>query len=205
MAASSQIPDPQRPKKGPRQGLVAFFVVSVVVGMLGLSYAAVPLYRAFCAATGFAGTTQVRRVAPKQQGKRFVVVHLDANVMSGLALDFAPEIPQVEVRTGQTATVFFKVTNKSDHEIAARAVYNVAPGQVGAYFDKITCFCFSEQHFGPHQTVELPVVFFLDPALEKDETMNNINEVSLSYTFYKGSDPQVTAAQTAAGPSARGL
>jgi cytochrome c oxidase assembly protein subunit 11 len=173
--------------------------------MLGMSFAAVPLYRAFCAATGFAGTTQVRHVASRVEGKRFITVHLDANVAPGLGLDFAPEVTQVTVRTGQTATVFFKVTNRSDHETAARAVYNVSPGQTGAYFDKLACFCFSEQHFGPHQTVEMPVVFFLDPALEKDNTMNDINEVTLSYTFYRASDPQVTAAQAAASAASPGL
>lgn len=201
MSAAPQTPMPRRPKS-PRQGPVAFSVFAVVVGMLGMSFAAVPLYRAFCAATGFAGTTQVRRIAPKEEGKRVLTAHLDANVAAGLALDFAPEVLGVSVRTGQTATVFFKVTNRSDNEVAARAVYNVAPGQVGAYFDKIACFCFSEQHFAPHQTVEMPVVFFLDPALEKDETMNDINEVSLSYTFYGVRDPRVTTAQ-AVSPSPR--
>jgi hypothetical protein len=100
-------PMPRRPKS-PRQGLVAFSVFAVVVGMLGMSFAAVPLYRAFCAATGFAGTTQVRRVAPKEEGKRVLTVHLDANVAPGLALDFAPEVLGVSVRTGQTATVFLQ-------------------------------------------------------------------------------------------------
>lgn len=195
MVASQQRPDLRR-AKGLRQGLVAFVVLAVAIGMLGMSFAAIPLYRAFCSATGFAGTTQVRRAAPKEEGKRIITVHLDANVTPGLALAFAPEVPQVSVRTGQTATVFFKVTNRSDHELAARAVYNVTPGQTGAYFDKIACFCFSEQHFGPHQTVEMPVVFFLDPALEKDETMSGIEEVSLSYTFYAAQDARpVTAAQ----------
>ncbi len=183
MTAPEQHPNPRRAKSA-RQGLVAFAVLAAAIGMLGMSFAAIPLYRAFCAATGFAGTTQVRRVAPKEEGKRIITVHLDANVTPGLALTFAPEMPEVSVRTGQTATVFFKVTNLSDHEQAARAVYNVTPGQTGAYFDKIACFCFSEQHFAPHQTVEMPVVFFLDPALEKDETMSGIDEVSLSYTFY---------------------
>lgn len=195
MAVPEQQSHPRR-AKSMRQGLVAFSVLAAAIGMLGMSFAAIPLYRAFCSATGFAGTTQVRRVAPKEEGKRIITVHLDANVASGLALAFAPEVPEVSVRTGQTATVFFKVTNLSDHEQAARAVYNVTPGQTGAYFDKIACFCFSEQHFGPHQTVEMPVVFFLDPALEKDETMSGIDEVSLSYTFYPSRDARpVTAAQ----------
>ncbi len=195
MAAPEQHSYPRR-AKGPRQGLVAFAVVGLVIGMLGMSFAAIPLYRAFCSATGFAGTTQVRRAAPAQEGKRVIMVHLDANVAPGLALAFVPEVSEVSVRTGQTATVFFKVTNLSDHEQGARAVYNVTPGQTGAYFDKIACFCFSEQHFGPHQTVEMPVVFFLDLALEKDETMSGIDEVSLSYTFYPSRDARpVTAAQ----------
>jgi cytochrome c oxidase assembly protein subunit 11 len=187
------------PRRAPRtrQGLVAVSVVAAAVGMLGMSFAAIPLYRAFCSATGFAGTTQVRRAAPKEEGQRSIVVHLDANVAPGLALAFAPEVAEVSVRTGQTATVFFKVTNLSDRTQAARAVYNVTPGQTGAYFDKIACFCFSEQHFAPHQTVEMPVVFFLDPALEQDETMRGIDEVSLSYTFYPAHDARpVTAAQT---------
>ena len=198
MAAPEQRPYPRR-AKGPRQGLVAFSVVIVAAGMLGMSFAAIPLYRAFCAATGFAGTTQVRRVAPKEEGKRIITVHLDANVAPGLALAFAPEVLEVSVRTGQTATVFFKVTNLTDHEQAARAVYNVTPGQTGAYFDKLACFCFSEQHFGPHQTVEMPVVFFLDPALERDETMSGIDEVSLSYTFYRAQDARPETAAQANG------
>jgi cytochrome c oxidase assembly protein subunit 11 len=192
MVLPSQDPSPRR-ARGARQGFVAFTVLAAAIGMLGMSFAAVPLYKAFCAATGFAGTTQVRRVAPKFEGKRIMIVHLDANVGPGLALTFVPEVRQVRVRTGQTATVFYKVTNLTDHEIAARAVYNVSPGQTGAYFDKLACFCFTEQHFGPHQTAEMPVVFFLDPALEKDDTMSGIDEVTLSYTFYPAHDGQPLA------------
>ncbi|MEJ0051489.1 MAG: cytochrome c oxidase assembly protein [Methylovirgula sp.] len=199
MALPSQDPSPRR-ARGARQGFVAFTVFAVAIGMLGMSFAAVPLYRAFCAATGFAGTTQVRHVAPTAEGKRIMTVHFDANVGRGLALSFAPEILQVSVRTGQTATVFYKVTNLTDHEIAARAVYNVSPGQTGAYFDKLACFCFTEQHFGPHQTAEMPVVFFLDPALEKDDTMSGIDEVTLSYTFYPAHDGQPLAQATGIAP-----
>ena len=198
MSQAPQNPSPRRAKSS-RQGLVAFTVIFAAIGMLGMSYAAIPLYRAFCAATGFAGTTQVRRVAPKEEGKRFITVHLDANVGAGLALDFAPEVQQVTVRTGQTATVFFKVTNTADHVQVARAVYNVTPGQTGAYFDKLACFCFNAQRFAPHQTVEMPVVFFLDPALEKDETMKDINEISLSYTFYPAADALPVNAAAAGG------
>jgi cytochrome c oxidase assembly protein subunit 11 len=152
--------------------------------MLGLSFAAVPLYRVFCARTGFAGTTQVAKAAPGVEGTRRLIVRFDANVASGLNWRFAPETSQIKLLTGKTATVFFKATNLSGEETAARAVYNVSPGQSGAYFDKLACFCFTEQHLGPHQTAEMPVVFFLDPALEHDETMDGVEEITLSYTFY---------------------
>lgn len=190
----------QSPGVGPaprrRRKWVAAAVLLISAGMLGLSFAAVPLYRIFCAKTGFAGTTQVAKVAPTVRGKRTIVVRFDTNVAPGLGWRFVPETPQVKLLTGATATVFFKVTNLSDQETAAQAGYNVSPGQTGAYFDKISCFCFSEQHLGPHETMEMPVVFFLDPALEQDKTMNGIDEVTLSYTFYpEPSHAPVTAAR----------
>jgi cytochrome c oxidase assembly protein subunit 11 len=183
-----------------RRTWIAAGVLLVTGAMLGLSFAAVPLYRIFCARTGFAGTTQLAKAAPAVMGKRSIIVRFDTNVGPGLDWSFVPETPQVKLLTGQTATVFFKVTNKSDHEIAARAVYNVSPGQTGAYFDKIACFCFSEQHLGAHASMEMPVVFFLDPALERDETMNGVDEITLSYTFY----PAAIAPVTAAGESGSG-
>jgi cytochrome c oxidase assembly protein subunit 11 len=184
-----------------RRAWIAAGVVLTTTTMLGLSFAAVPLYRAFCARTGFAGTTQVARVAPNVKGKRSLVVHFDTNVAPGLELSFVPETQQLKLLTGKTATVFFKVTNLSDHEIAARAVYNVSPGQTGAYFDKIACFCFTEQHFGAHASIEMPVVFFLDPALEQDETMDGIEEITLSYTFYAapGAAPLAAAGESGSG------
>ncbi len=189
------MPDP----RSSRHGWVAAGVVVATLSMLGLSFAAVPLYKVFCARTGFAGTTQVARAAPSVKGSRMIIVRLDANVAPGLNWRFAPEIPQIKVRTGQTATVFFRVTNMANEETAGRAVYNVSPGQTGAYFDKLACFCFTEQHLGAHQTMEMPVVFFLDPALERDETMDGIDEITLSYTFY--SRP-VAAPLTASGDTA---
>jgi cytochrome c oxidase assembly protein subunit 11 len=184
------------PNKDWRSKWVAGAVLLTAVAMLGLSFAAVPLYKLFCARTGYAGTTQVAKVAPTIRGNRTIIVRFDTNVAPGLTWKFLPEVPQVKLLTGATATVFFKVTNLSDRETAARAGYNVAPGQTGAYFNKISCFCFKEQYLGPHETMEMPVVFFLDPALEQDETMNRIDEITLSYTFYP--EPlgnPVTAAQ----------
>lgn len=185
-----QEPASQEPKtetKKTRQGLIAGAAGVTALAMLGMSFAAVPLYRLFCARTGFAGTPQIAHVAPTLRGKRTLVVRFDTNVGSGLAWDFAPETPQVTLRTGETATVFFKVRNRTDKEVAAQAMFNVSPDIVGAYFDKISCFCFSTQHLGPHETADLPVVFFLDPALEQDKTMDGVDTLTLSYTFYPAS------------------
>ena len=154
------------------------------VAMVGAAYAAVPLYYAFCRATGFAGTTQVALHDSATKGQRTLNVRFDANVAPGLDWTFEPEIDSIELRSGVTKTVYFKVHNRSDRETASTAVYNVTPEISGAYFDKISCFCFSEQHLGPHETAELPVVFFLDPALEKDKDMNAVESITLSYTLF---------------------
>lgn len=157
--------------------------------MLILSFAAVPLYRLYCASTGYGGTPQVAKLAPESQGLRDISVRFDANVAPGLAWTFAPEIPEIKLRTGKTATIYYKITNMSDHATVARAVFNVSPESAGAYFDKIACFCFSDQKLGPRETLELPVVFFLDPALEKDETMAGVQAITLSYTLFAAKPP----------------
>ena len=169
-----------------RRHIAPVAATAVVVGMLGLVAVSLPLYRAFCQMTGYEGTPRIGAQALGiTKGKRLMQVRFDANVAGGLPWRFEPEQPQIEVRTGQTATVFYKVTNDSDETVTARAVYNVGPPSIGAYFDKVACFCFSDQTLKPHQTLDMPVVFFLDPALEKDETMNGVGEVVLSYTFYR--------------------
>jgi cytochrome c oxidase assembly protein subunit 11 len=151
--------------------------------MLGMSFAAVPFYKAFCAATGYGGTPRVAEAAPATRGQRTLTVRFDANVGGGIDWDFQPEISSMRLRTGDTATVFYKATNHSKHPVTGIATYNVAPDQVGAYFNKISCFCFTEQTLQAGETLELPVVFFLDPALEKEESMNAVQSLTLSYTF----------------------
>lgn len=176
---------------GGRQRLTALAVVATFVAMIGLTYASVPLYRAFCAATGFAGTTQVAKAGPAQKGVRTLTVRFDGNVGPGLPWTFTPETPEITLRTGQTATVYYKVRNDAGRAITARAEYNVTPDVVGGYFDKISCFCFSEQTVGPAETVEMPVVFFLDPALERDKSLAAVDSVTLSYTFFPVRDRAV--------------
>jgi len=152
--------------------------------MLGAAFAAVPLYRLFCSATGYGGTTQTATQAPMAHGTRKFAVRFDANVAPGLNWRFAPETPQVMLTAGETATVFFRVTNLSGESVAAQARFNVSPDQAGAWFDKISCFCFSEQKLVAHETVEMPVVFFLDPKLEQDRSMDAVDALTLSYTFF---------------------
>ncbi len=180
----SHRPNSAKPPMLQSKSLVALCAGGASLAMLGLSFAAVPIYRAFCAATGYGGTTQVAKVAPSVKGHRELTVRFDANVAPGLAWKFTPETPEVSLLTGQTATIFYKVTNVSDKASAARAAYNVSPESAGGYFDKISCFCFEEQKLGPRETAELPVVFFLDPALEQDETMAGVQSITLSYTFF---------------------
>jgi cytochrome c oxidase assembly protein subunit 11 len=185
--------------KDRRRKWIAAATAATVLVMLGLSFAAVPLYRLFCATTGYGGTPQVAETAPIMRGKRQMIVRFDANVGNGLAWSFSPETPQITVTTGETATAFFKVTNLTDHELAAQAMFNVAPDAAGAYFDKISCFCFSEQRLGPHETAGMPVVFFLDPKLETDATMDGVESVTLSYTFYPSKTAAPVVAKTREG------
>lgn len=175
-----------RDARNRRSAVVLFGVCAL---MLGVSFAAVPLYRLFCQATGYGGTPQVAEKGADRRGARDMVVMFDGNVAPGLPWTFRPEQRQVTVRTGQTATVFFKVTNRSDKPVTAMAGYNVSPDQVGVYFNKIACFCFNEQTLAAGETAEWPVVFFLDPALERDEVMRKVDAVTLSYTFYPVKTP----------------
>jgi cytochrome c oxidase assembly protein subunit 11 len=167
-----------------RNLVVAGIVAGVVLAMVGASFAAVPFYFAFCRATGFGGTTQVALRASGERGQRMLKVRFVANVAPGLDWDFEPETESVEVRTGATTTVFFRFHNRADHDEVSRAVYNVQPEASGVWFDKVNCFCFTEQTMKAHETAELPVVFFLDPKLEADRDMDDVREITLSYTLF---------------------
>lgn len=178
--------------------MVAGIVAGVAVAMVGLAYASVPLYQMFCRATGYGGTTQVAAAAPTLRGARTMNVSFDANVAPGLPWKFSPEVASVNLRNGETSTVFFHVKNTSDKTWAGTAAYNVSPDQAGAWFTKISCFCFEEQKLGPGESAEWPVVFYLDPALEKDATMAGVASVTLSYTFFASKTQPAASAD--AGP-----
>ena len=180
-----------------RDAVVASICGFVVVLMVGASYAAVPFYNWFCRATGFNGTTQVATSAPSDAPlERKITVRFDANVAPGLPWKFQPEQNEIEVRIGEVVTVFYTVTNQAARTTAALAAYNVAPLTVGAYFQKINCFCFTEQTMGPGEKREMPVVFYVDLQLAKDSENDGLNSITLSYTFYpvRDSAPKPVAA-----------
>jgi cytochrome c oxidase assembly protein subunit 11 len=180
-----------------RDAVVASICGFIVVLMVGASYAAVPFYNWFCRATGFNGTTQVATSAPSDAPlERKITVRFDANVAPGLPWKFQSEQNEIEVRIGEVVTVFYTVTNQAARTTAALAAYNVAPLTVGAYFQKINCFCFTEQTMGPGEKREMPVVFYVDPQLAKDSENDGLNSITLSYTFYpvRDSAPKPVAA-----------
>ena len=173
-----------------RDATVAAICGLVVVLMMGASYAAVPFYNWFCRATGFNGTTQVATSTPSGAPlSRKVAVRFDSNVVSGLPWKFAPEQTEIEVKIGEVATVFYTVTNQSARTTTGQAAYNVTPLTVGAYFQKINCFCFTEQTMAPGEKREMPVVFYVDPSIVDDSGNDGLNTITLSYTFYPVRDP----------------
>lgn len=176
-----------------RDVLVAAACGAVVALMVGASFAAVPFYNWFCRTTGFAGTTQVAEKAPDHTLARTLTIRFDSNVAPGLPWTFRPEQNEINVRIGEVATVYYKVTNQSARETAAQASYNVAPPTVGAYFTKINCFCFTQQSLKPGETREMAVVFYVDPSIVKDRDQKKLNTIILSYTFFKLPDPRPVA------------
>jgi cytochrome c oxidase assembly protein subunit 11 len=178
-----------------RDALVAAICGLVVVLMVGAAYAAVPFYNWFCRATGFNGTTQVAKSAPV--GKplaRTVAVRFDSNVAGGLPWKFEPEQTEIQVHIGEVTTVYYTVTNQSARTTTGQAAYNVAPLTVGAYFEKINCFCFTEQTFAPGEKREMAVVFYVDPSIVEDHENDSLNTITLSYTFYPVRDEKPVAA-----------
>ena len=173
---------------------------AIAAVMLGLSFAAVPAYRLFCRATGFAGTPLVAREAPTRSLGQMIVVRFDANVAPGLAWSFAPETPFTHLRLGETRTVEFHVTNDSDRPATAVAAFNVQPDLAGQYFNKLSCFCFNETALKPHESKDLPVVFFVDPALAKDKDISSLSSITLSYTFFASKTGKSQASLAPATP-----
>jgi len=182
--------DPRKTKpRMNRDILVASICGFVVALMVGASYAAVPFYDWFCRATGFNGTTQVATSAPATSLERKIAVRFDANVSGGLPWKFEPEQNEITVKVGEVVTVYYTVTNQSARATSGLAAYNVAPLTAGVFFQKINCFCFTEQTFKPGEKREMAVVFYVDPTIAADADQAGLNTITLSYTFYPAKDP----------------
>jgi len=181
-----------------QHGIVALSLVALVAGMVGLSFASVPLYRLYCQVTGYGGVPQRADRAPGQVLDRTIRIRFDGNVDGALPWTFAPVQQTMDVKIGETALAFFKASNNSSTPVSGRAVFNVAPELGGRYFTKIECFCFKQQTLAPGQTVEMPVTFFIDPKIVEDDDTKSISEITLSYTFYRSDEGSRPAAATAA-------
>ena len=174
---SSGTPDNRRNR---RVGLIS---LAVVAGMVGLAYASVPLYQLFCQITGYGGTTQVATDSPKGVIDRIMTVRFDASVANDLNWTVKPAAAVTD-NVGGVDTVNYIATNNSDKPVTGQAIFNVTPSAAGVYFNKIECFCFTEQTLQPGETVEMPIVFFVDPELDDNRELDTIREITLSYTFY---------------------
>jgi cytochrome c oxidase assembly protein subunit 11 len=173
-----------RRRRSTRDAVVAFACGGFVAVMVGVSFAAVPLYAWFCRTTGFGGTTQVAKTAPDQVSGRVITVRFDSNVAPGLPWSFEPERRTIDVRLGEVVTVYYAVRNESARATTGQAGYNVTPPTVGAYFEKINCFCFTQQTLQPGEKRDMAVVFYVDAKLAQDAEQNAVNNITLSYTFF---------------------
>ena len=184
--------DPKR-----RDSILALSLVGLVAGMVGLSFASVPLYRVFCQVTGYGGIPQRAERAPGEVLDSTVTIRFDGNVDRSLPWKFAPKQQTMDVKIGETALAFFKATNNSSVPVSGRAIFNVSPELAGRYFTKIECFCFKQQTLAAGQTVDMPVTFFVDPKFVEDEDTKDISEITLSYTFYPSGEVNPPAAAAA--------
>lgn len=199
-------PSSHRPHSAARHRdlMVAGACGAVVALMIGLSYAAVPLYDWFCRVTGFGGTTQVASGPPGQVLDRKITVRFDANVSGGLPWSFAPERTSIEVRLGEVVTMDYYIVNRAAYETTGIASYNVTPLNMGAHFRKINCFCFTDQTLKPGERRPVTVVFYVDPELATDPDGRDVNTITLSYSFYAKRDSQRSSPQgTSDGESGR--
>ena len=173
---------------------VAAIAGSLAVGMMGLAYASVPLYSMFCKATGYGGTTQRSDAAPDAVSDKFITIRFDANIAGSLGWNFHPVQPVMKVRVGEENMAHYSVANVTDKVLTGSATFNVTPAEAGAYFNKIQCFCFTEQTLKPGESTDLPVDFFVDPAILDDPDSKSISEITLSYTFFPVDKPDAVSA-----------
>jgi cytochrome c oxidase assembly protein subunit 11 len=182
-------PRSDSPQASRRNARTALLLSCVFAGMVGLSFAAVPLYQLFCQVTGFGGTTQVAEVAPDAV-EQTMKVRFNADRSPDLPWAFQPKQVEVEVKVGARAMAYYTAENLSDRPVSGTATFNVTPLKAGKYFSKIACFCFTEQTLQPGERVEMPVDYFVDPAILDDPNLADVTTITLSYTFFPMPDAQ---------------
>ncbi|HVX35571.1 MAG TPA: cytochrome c oxidase assembly protein [Hyphomicrobium sp.] len=165
-----------------RRVVFACLVALSVMG--GITAYSPTLYRMFCSLTGYGGTTQRAKTHSDKVLDRTMTVRFDSNIAPHLAWKFEPDVTKMDVKIGETSLAYFRVTNLSDKPVTGQAAFNVTPEIMGIYFKKIACFCFTQQTLKPHETVEMPVTFFIDPKMVDDSDAKILSEVTLSYIFY---------------------
>ena len=185
-----------------RNGVVLAALVGVTLGMVGLSFAAVPLYGVFCRATGFGGTTQRVAQGATHMLDRKIEIRFNTDVNGDLPWVFKPNQRSVTLKVGETGMATFHAHNESGEPVVGTAVYNVTPEKAGLYFDKIQCFCFSQQLLRPQESADLPVAFYVDPAIAKDPNLDDVQVITLSYTFYRAQSQALDKAIDAEGRAA---
>ena len=186
-----------RAQRRHRNGAIVLLLVSVVAGMVGLSFASVPLYRMFCQATGLGGTTKRAVTAPTKAAEAVVTVRFDAETAPDLDWEFRPLQSMVTVHPGEQRQIFFRAVNRTAEPMTGSATYNVTPAKAGIYFDKLQCFCFSEQHLAAGERADMPVVFFVDPDILTDPNTSDVRTITLSYTMFRAHQPARPTASAA--------
>ena len=188
-----------RPSKKRTNTHILYLLLGLLLAMIALSFASVPLYRMFCQKTGYGGTTQVAYTFAKEIRDRTFTIRFTGTINGDLPWRFEPLQKEITVRAGESAFALYHVVNESDEPVVGMATYNVTPDKAGGYFNKVECFCFLEQRLEPHQSVDMPLLFYIDPEVTEDPGMEEVKTITLSYTFfrYKGKlSPHVKGIQT---------
>jgi len=167
-----------------RNKLTVIILGTVVCGMIGLSFAAVPLYDLFCRVTGFGGTTQTAQVSPELIGNRLMSVRFNSDVSFDVPWRFKPDQLEMKLHVGEVGLAYYTAKNESDKTVLGTATFNVTPPKAGIYFNKVDCFCFEEQVLRPGESAKFPVTFFVDPDIQNDRNLDDVTTITLSYTFF---------------------
>lgn len=190
--------------KAPNHGRLALYLSATVAGMLGLSFASVPLYDMFCRVTGYGGTplrASEEQASAVVADTREFTIRFDANTSGELPWTFKPEQKTVTVKAGEQKVIFYKAINHSDRPVTGRATFNVSPDKTGPYFVKVDCFCFTEQTLQPGQDVDMPVLFYVDPAISDEARLSEVKTITLSYTFFRDANDTAASAAAPAAPT----